>query len=68
MAPDIDPAKIGEAAAALMDLLEREHPDCELVDVLILAELDAGDGTVLDGQRRDVRAGVRRAHRRRRHP
>lgn len=41
----IDSSKIGVAAAGLMDLIEAEHPDAELVDVLVIAEVDCGDTT-----------------------
>ena len=50
----LDGTIIGRTAAELMELLEREHPDGELVDVLIIAEVrevdpdadpaDEGDG------------------------
>lgn len=41
----IDSSKIGVAAAGLMDLIEADHPDAELADVLVIAEVDDGDTT-----------------------
>lgn len=40
----LDPGKIGRVAAELMDMLEAEHGDCELMDVVLCAEVRTPGG------------------------
>lgn len=42
---NLDPTILGQTAAELMERLEREHPEGELVEVLVCAAVADGDVT-----------------------
>lgn len=58
----LDPGPIGRAAAELMERVEAQHPDAELRDVIVIAEVNCGEYTAFrwqgSSERPSINAGL----------